>query len=216
MRRLSIVFAVIALALLGQATQQTITGKVVHVTDGDTVIVQSGQIKTIIRLDGIDAPESDQQKGKESAGKLQELVLDKEVSVSFSEKDKYGRTIGRIYVEDTWVNLEMVKSGYAWHYKKYSKDETLAEAEKAARKNEVGVWEDDKPVPPWRFRRIMRQRMNPLYNPPKPGEDAVYVTRYGSKYHKEDCQYVRHGAIAIGLEYAKSRYEPCLVCEPPK
>ncbi len=43
--------------------------------------------------------------------------------------DRYGRTLGVVWVGDRNINLEMVKDGLAWHYKQFSKDKTLADAE---------------------------------------------------------------------------------------
>lgn len=216
MKRLSIAFAVIALLLLGQSSPKRLTGKITHVSDGDTATILANNKEVIIRLDGIDAPEGNQTKGEESTKKLRELIMDKEVAVLYSEQDKYGRTIGRIYVGEVWVNLEMIKSGYAWHYKQYSKDETLAKAEEEARKEKIGIWADTNPMAPWEYRRLTRQRMNPLRHPPKPGEIVVYVTRFGDRYHKKNCQHARRRAIAVGLEFAKANYEPCSICNPPK
>jgi len=134
MRKLSIILAIIALLLIGQTAQLQITGRVDRVIDGDTIdILDSASTRFRIRLDGIDAPESNQQYGKESTKKLSVLTLGKDVRILSSGRDRYGRFIGRIYINNVDINLEMVKNGCAWHYKQYSKDEALAEAEIAPR-----------------------------------------------------------------------------------
>ncbi|HPG42173.1 MAG TPA: hypothetical protein PLI87_22500, partial [bacterium] len=48
-------------------------------------------------------------------------------------------------------------AGYAWHFKKYSKDEGLAALEQDARKAGKGLWADKNPIAPWEFRKLMRQ-----------------------------------------------------------
>jgi endonuclease YncB( thermonuclease family) len=58
-----------------------------------------------------------------------------------------------VYLEDRDISLEMVKDGFAWHYKRYSKEAALADAEKEARKARRGLWADKDPVPPWEWRR---------------------------------------------------------------
>jgi endonuclease YncB( thermonuclease family) len=58
-----------------------------------------------------------------------------------------------VYLGDRDISLEMVKDGWAWHYKRYSREAALAEAEKESRKSERGLWADNDPVPPWDWRR---------------------------------------------------------------
>jgi endonuclease YncB( thermonuclease family) len=213
MKKLSIILAIIALLLMGQNTQQQITGRVNRVIDGDTVdLLDSANTRFRIRMDGIDAPESNQEYGKESTEKLSTLVLNKDVRVLSSGRDKYGRFIGRIYVDKVDVNLEMVKTGCAWHYKYYSKDEALAKAEIAAQEKELGLWSLPDPIPPWNYRKIRRLRI-----PPTPlTENVVYITQTGHSYHKKGCSHSGDKPIAVDLIFAKKSYKPCLVCKPPK
>jgi endonuclease YncB( thermonuclease family) len=112
----------------------TLTGKVVKVTDGDTitVLVNNEQIK--IRLSEIDAPEHGQGYGQKSKEALADLVFAKEVRVVTHGKDRYGRTIGDVFVGQTNVNEKLVEDGWAWNFLKYSKSKRLAELEKDARK----------------------------------------------------------------------------------
>ncbi len=58
-----------------------------------------------------------------------------------------------MFVGELDVNLEMVRRGLAWHYKRYSTDPALADAEAAARARRAGLWADPAPVPPWSYRR---------------------------------------------------------------
>jgi endonuclease YncB( thermonuclease family) len=75
-----------ALVLPASAQQQTITGKVVGVTDGDTITVLDDQKRQHkIRLDGIDAPESNQDFGSRAKQSLSDLVFGKTVTVSSSK-----------------------------------------------------------------------------------------------------------------------------------
>jgi endonuclease YncB( thermonuclease family) len=181
--------------------------------DGDTVVLlDSTNTRIHIRLDGIDAPENSQSYGKESADKLKELILDKDVKILSSGKDKYGRTIGRIYINDAWINLEMIKLGCAWHYKQYSKDEKLANAELVARSEKLGIWSESNPIAPWDYRHLGIQTTKPSTDT----KITVYITRAGRSYHKLDCRYLGRRPKAITLEYAKIKYVPCSVCKPPK
>jgi endonuclease YncB( thermonuclease family) len=52
----------------------------------------------------------------------------------------------------------MIEAGIAWHYKSYSKDKKLAEAEEKVRKEKRGLWADKDPEPPWELRKKERER----------------------------------------------------------
>ena len=126
----------------------------VSISDGDTLTiltVDNQQIK--VRLSGIDTPEKSQAFGMKAKQALSSKVFGKTVEVKSSGKDRYGRTIGDIYLGERWINLEMVQEGWAWHYKSYSKDKRLAEAEVNARRALRGLWVESSPVPPWEYRR---------------------------------------------------------------
>jgi len=133
---------------------KTLTGKVVGITDGDTVTVYTGQSKPIkLRLEGIDAPESKQDFGDASKRHLSGLVFSKNVVVHSTGKDRFGRTLGVLHVSDKNVNTMMIRDGFAWHYKQYSSDRELADAEQSARAARRGLWSMANPVAPWEFRR---------------------------------------------------------------
>ena len=51
------------------------------------------------------------------------------------------------------LGLLMIEAGYAWHFKRYSSDVLLANAEIKARKNQLGLWADETPVAPWDWRK---------------------------------------------------------------
>lgn len=134
------------------------SGKVLAVIDGDTIVVAAGKKeKAKIRLVGIDAPESEQSMGKESKKALSAMVSGKQVTVRWEKKDDYGRFIGDIYVGKLWVNQRMVALGWAWHYKNYSKDKRLAEAQKTAKEDLKGIWVDKTALPPWDWRKRNKQ-----------------------------------------------------------
>ena len=100
-----------------------LVGKVIKVTDGDTVNVLSSDNKTHkIRLSGIDAPEKKQAFGNKSKQALADLIDGKAVSVEFNKLDKYQRVVGKITFNGQDVNLRQIKLGLAWHYKKTKKN----------------------------------------------------------------------------------------------
>ncbi|PJZ39968.1 hypothetical protein CH370_18770 [Leptospira kmetyi] len=132
---------------------KSIEGKVVKVSDGDTLTVLSDQTEYKIRLNGIDAPEKAQNFGRIAKNALSRLVFKKRVEVQLQGRDKYRRYLGTVYFNGKEINLEMIKLGFAWHYKKYSNDENYARAEEIAKSKSIGLWSQESPVPPWEYRR---------------------------------------------------------------
>lgn len=131
----------------------TITGTVVAIADGDTITVLVGTEQYKIRLDAIDCPEKKQAYGQKAKEFISGLVFSKTVSVEISGMDRYGRYLGVVTVAGVDVNRSMIRNGYAWHYKQYSKDMELDELEALARSERLGLWKDDNPIPPWDFRK---------------------------------------------------------------
>ncbi len=131
-----------------------VMGKVIRIADGDTfTMVFENGFDVRVRLNGIDSPEKKQAFSNRAKQTLSELIYDKEVKVFYESKDRYGRVLGDVYIDNLNVNQEMVRRGMAWHFTRYSDDETLAALEKEARKNRIGLWVDPNPVAPWEFRR---------------------------------------------------------------
>ncbi len=83
------------------------------------------------------------------------------IRVETQGKDRYGRTIGTLFVGQRNINLEMVESGMAWQYRKYDKSKLFADAEASARKAKRGLWADAHPVAPWEWRAEKLQLARP-------------------------------------------------------
>ena len=128
-----------------------------RVADGDTItVLDSSNNQHKIRLQGIDAPEKGQAFGKASGRFLSGLVAGREVRVAWTKLDRYGRILGTVFVDGKDVNLEMLKAGLAWHYKKYDSTPAYAQAESEARAAKRGLWADTNPIPPEQFRHPNR------------------------------------------------------------
>ena len=115
-------------------------GKVVGVTDGDTISVLRDGKAVKIRLDGIDCPERGADFSSKATKFTSALVFGKNVEVRGKENDRYGRLVARIVVDDQDVSVALVQAGLAWHYLKYSSDPVLSRAEATAKAAEIGVW----------------------------------------------------------------------------
>lgn len=134
-------------------------GVVSWVDDGDTVRVKSHGVKITVRLWGIDTPEKKQPGGKAALYYLIKLVKRKKVSIVPLESGTYGRLIAKIYVKDKFINLEMLKAGHAWWYKRYSPDWSDGEkAQTKAQKEKRGIWgKKTPPVNPYIWRKKHRK-----------------------------------------------------------
>jgi len=138
---------------LNTSPDKFIEGKVTRIADGDTfTMVFENGFDVRVRLNGIDSPEKKQAFSKRAKQTLSDLIYNKEVKVYYESKDRYGRVLGDIYIDDLNINQEMVRRGMAWHFIRYSDDEALAALEKEARKNRIGLWAEAEPVAPWVYR----------------------------------------------------------------
>ncbi len=159
------VLVFIALAVLTTTSNaDTLTGRVVGIADGDTLtLLDATNTQHKIRLSGIDSPEKRQPFGEHCKKSLSDLAYDRAVAIESTKLDRYGRVIGKVLVNGHDVNLEQVRRGCGWHYKKYQNEQILDDrlsynaAEGAARASRVGLWTDNKPMPPWDWRKARRK-----------------------------------------------------------
>lgn len=135
------------------------SGKVVGVTDGDTITVMHNLVGEKVWLNGIDCPERRQAFGNKAKQAASELVFGKTVTVQVVDYDRYKRTVGDVILSDgRIVNEELVRAGMCWWHRKYApNDEQLAQAEEEAKRNKRGLWVDPNPVPPWEWRAARKR-----------------------------------------------------------
>ena len=136
------------------ATATTITG-VARISDGDTISIE----ETRIRLNGIDAPETDQvclneaEKtyacGIAAREALVRLVHDRTVTCTGNEIDRYDRRIMTCFVGETDINAAMVAGGWALAFRRYA--DIYVGEEQAARARQAGLWSGTF-IAPWDWR----------------------------------------------------------------
>lgn len=142
------------LLLLGcSAHAETFEGTVIRVVDGDSLIVELNHQPVRVRLKEIDAPELKQPFGKRSQESLSALCENKVARVTWDEKDRNKRTLGRVWCGEIDANAEQVRRGLAWVFDRYVKDRSLYTLQETARSNRFGLWTDAAPLPPWEWRR---------------------------------------------------------------
>ncbi|MDE1465939.1 thermonuclease family protein [Spartinivicinus poritis] len=149
----------ILLLMLTPSLATALEGKVISISDGDTLTLLTNNKKQVkIRLAEIDTPEKAQPYGQKAKQALSSMVFQKTVKADVQTKDKYGRSIAHIYLGNTWVNAELVKQGAAWVYDHYSDSKKLKLYESEAKTNKRGIWTLPltQQVPPWEWRRNKR------------------------------------------------------------
>ena len=134
------------------------SGRVVAVKDGDTLEVLGGSKTERIRIADIDCPEMGQSFGSKAKQLTSSLVFRKEVVVKSTGRDRYGRMIGEVFVDGENLGEELVKSGAAWWFQKYSSKGRLRELEVEARNKKCGLWAGKNPIAPWDWRIQKRTR----------------------------------------------------------
>jgi endonuclease YncB( thermonuclease family) len=140
--------------------QETLHGKVIAVSDGDTLTILDGREQHKIRLFGIDSPERGQPFSQKAKQFTSEAAFGKQATIEVVDVDQYGRIVGEVFLPGArHLNAELVREGFAWWYRKYAQDEKhLEELEAEARKEKRGLWADEHPVPPWEWRKHEKER----------------------------------------------------------
>lgn len=151
-------FCIIGLCLSLSVQAAELIGRVIGITDGDTLtVLDASHQQHKIRLMGIDAPERKQPFGERARQNLAHLAFAQEVTVQWRKKHR-NRLIGKVLVNGVDVSLEQIRSGMAWWYEAYRKDQTerdralYSALEADARQSRVGLWQDPAPVAPWDWR----------------------------------------------------------------
>ena len=154
-----LVILLLGLFLVGPLLAADFTGKVIGISDGDTITVLYRGHPEKIRLEGVDCPENTQAFGQRTKQFTSDLAFSKVVTVRGVEKrDRYGRVLGEVILPDgRSLNHELLRAGFAWWYRKYSKDLQLERMESEARSAKKGLWTEQAPIPPWEWRLFNRQ-----------------------------------------------------------
>ena len=157
MNKVKLLLTTLSLLFSLSAQAETLEGKVIKIADGDTLtLLTSSNEQVKVRLAGIDTPERKQPFGNRAKQALANLAFQKQATVEVETTDRYGRTVGVVFVDGQNVNAELVKQGMAWVYRKYTDDERLYTLESEAKQAKRGLWLDENPIPPWEWRRGRR------------------------------------------------------------
>ena len=196
------------------------SGKVVGVADGDTITVLHNGKGERIRLYGIDTPEKRQAFGKKAKQFTARMVYGKIVEVETKDVDRYGRTVGLVYVDGQSLNEALIKNGYAWVYRRYCTEafcDDWLKFERTARNVKMGLWDYPIPLPPWEFRRGKTGSSHT--HDPATVESAAYHGNIKSKvFHKPGCRYYNCKNCTAAFEAREAAvhagYRACKTCRP--
>jgi len=154
--------SILLISLLSISCNATeiLSGKVIKVSDGDTINILVNNKKHRIRFAEIDCPEKKQPWGKKAKTSLAEYIAGKNVQVEKITIDRYKRIIGKVFYDGENINRKMVSNGHCWVYRKYMKDRSLLELEQDAKDNRRGLWQlpEHERIPPWEYRKIQRDK----------------------------------------------------------
>ncbi len=128
------------------------TYKVISVIDGNTIQIMTTDGERVqILLYGVDSPDEGQKFSMEAKKLLESLLLNKMVTLIDRGKDRYGNRIAEVTAKG--VNdpqRELLRSGLAWTS---GPDEEMESLKEHARKQGLGIWAEENPLPPWLYRR---------------------------------------------------------------
>lgn len=157
LQRIAVIALLLSLQLFAHA--EVLIGKVVGITDGDTItVLDANKTEHKVRLMGIDAPEKSQDFGSASKQALSNYIYQREVTVEYKKLDKYQRKVGKVILDKQDICLAMIELGMAWHYKDYEKEQSktdrdlYSQAELKAREAKRGLWQLSKAIAPSAFR----------------------------------------------------------------
>jgi len=190
MKRVKFLFSVVVFLILVSVSiafaMSEVTGKVVGISDGDTITVLTPEKQQLkIRLAGVDTPESKQAFGMKAKQFTSDMVFGKQVRVIEHTKDRYGRTVAFVYAGNQFLNEELVKSGFAWVYNQYCNYDVCQAwqgFQESARSQKIGLWADQNPEAPWDFRKNKRAGQSETVS-----SDAV-----GGAFHGNSSSHVFH------------------------
>lgn len=183
--------------IISPAQTNSYYGHVVSVSDGDSITVLDRQLREHkIRLNGIDAPEAGQEFSQASRRHLAKLVFGREVLVIWQMTDRYERELAKIMVDRMDINLEQLRAGMAWYFREYERDvpeedrENFDAAEREARSERRGLWQQLNPLPPREYRARKRDENGTgAVRSPETGSGVIRIAgnRNSGIYHRSDC-----------------------------
>ena len=141
-------------------TSNAFSQEKVYIVDGDTIHIGSNKY----RFSGIDTPEMKQTCSKDNKiimcgvlakDSLIQKINNRPVLCKEETIDRYKRIVAECFVNNKSLSKYLVRNGYAFAYRKYSKK--FIEDERYAKENKLGLWSMNFEYP-WEYRRKLRSK----------------------------------------------------------
>lgn len=148
-------WVVLGLLIYGNVeANSAVKGKVISVVDGNTIhVLTSDKRKLKVLLYGVDSPELGQRFGSEAKRYLEDNILNREVLIDIQGKDAFGNYLAIVTLDNRIdIRVELLKEGLAWTAEKNAIMDLEPYRTWAQRKGR-GLWQEENPVPPWKYRR---------------------------------------------------------------
>ena len=135
-------------------SQDNVHGQVIAVLDGNTLEIKIEQSEDVFKvmLVGIDCPELEQAYGERAKEFTEKLLHNKNVTIVWAGKDRWGTRLAVIYFQEADVRLKLLHEGLAWTSERNPAAD-LEQIKEEVKRERRGLWADDAPVAPWVFRR---------------------------------------------------------------
>lgn len=204
-------FVLFTLLSITPALCDTLEGRVVGVHDGDTItLLSTDKVTTKVRLAQIDAPELAQPFGQSAKQALSALVFGKSITVKTEVKDRYGRTVGTLFLGDEDINAQMVATGNAWYYRQYGHDPKLQALQDSAKARKLGLWalQNDQIQAPWTYRHSVKTGTPPAANDNATGYSCSGKSKCGQM---SSCAEARFYLTQCGMSQLDGNHDgtPC-------
>lgn len=138
---------------------ETLVGRVVSITDGDSLVLQVDAQRRPVRIAGIDAPERVQPFGSRAQASLGQWLFQKPVTADCPSSGSAGVPLCKVRVAGQDAGLHQLAGGMAWldAGTLFEEDaEVYRQAELMARLRRLGLWSQTNPTPPWNWRKLTR------------------------------------------------------------
>lgn len=153
MRHFLIFLAGVVLFNPARAGDVRIMGTVTTVVDGNTLEINTSEGPMKVYLYGIDCPELDQAYGDKAKARLENLLLNRQVTVDLIKRDRKGNHFALVFTDvGDDPRIDLLREGLAWTVEDGSAQD-LEPYRTFAQQKRRGLWRDNKPKPPWVFRR---------------------------------------------------------------
>ena len=200
--------------------EKLIKTKANYVIDGDTFECMIDNKKEKVRLLLVDTPETvhptkgEQPFGKEASDFTKEFLTGKEIVLKFDrqERDRYGRILSYVYVDDKLFNELLLEKGLA-QVKIYKPNDKYADrfkaVERIAKEQKIGIWSI---IPT----EVKKSNMTQFESPQTQG---VVGSKNGNKYHYKTCKFAQNIKPENFIEFksikeaVENGYEPCGICK---